>query len=581
MKAQTETLSAEGQHETDIMGGPLPARLPELLRSIIQWAVELMRVDAGEILLWDPERGVLEQAISIGFMEVYDGVVLRPGEGMGGKVFQSGQPMFVPDYAAWEGRAAGYDSSPPFLATFGVPLKWQDEIVGVLEMDADSRRRAFDQDDIRLATLFANVATLAIKNAQSYEDLQRRSQELQRSLEREVAHRTAELRHRALQLETSAGVSREITAILDIDKLLTRVVELIHEAFDYYSVLVFLVDTQANQLVLNAASGEIGRQMVTQGLVLPIDGNSLNSTAVSVNEALIANDVSQEPRFRITELLADTRSELVIPLRVGARVIGTLDVQSDKRNAFAQEDMLVVQSLGDQIAIAIENAHLYDRSRELAILEERTRLARELHDSVAQSLFSIDLSARAVATYLRQDRQKAEEELYELRRTAHGALREMRSLIYDLRPVSLEDLGLVSALRQEVKRLRRTQSPELVLQEIGSCSLPVSVEQDLFRIAQEALRNAVKHAHARQIVVAVIMGPESVELCVKDDGRGFDPEALMADSGRSFGLIGLRERAKRIKGSLEIVSQPGAGTQVRVRVPAQAEGKTSKAAQSS
>jgi signal transduction histidine kinase len=572
MKAQTETLTAESQHGTAGAGGPLPARLPELLRSIIQWAVELMRVDAGEILLWDPERGVLEQAISIGFMEAYDGVVLRRGEGMGGKVFQSGQPMFVPDYATWEGRAASYVPCPPLLATFGVPLKWQDEIVGVLEMDADSRRRAFDQDDIRLATLFANVATLAIKNAQSYEDLQRRSQELQRSLEREVAHRTAELRHRALQLETSARVSREITAILDIDKLLARVVELIHEAFDYYSVLVFLVDTKANQLVLYAASGEIGRQMVTQGLTLPIDGKSLNSTAVSANEALIANDVSQEPRFRITELLADTRSELVIPLRVGERVIGTLDVQSDKRNAFAQDDMLVVQSLGDQIAIAIENAHLYDRSRELAILEERTRLARELHDSVAQSLFSIDLSAKAVATYLRQDRQKAEEELYELRRTAHGALREMRSLIYDLRPVSLEDLGLVSALRREVKRLRRTCSPELVLQEIGSCSLPVNVEQDLFRIGQEALRNAVKHAHARQIVVAVIMGPESVELCVKDDGRGFDPGALMADSGRSFGLIGLRERAKRIKGNLEIVSQPGAGTQVRVRVPALAEG---------
>ncbi len=349
-------------------------------------------------------------------------------------------------------------------------------------------------------------------------------------------------------------------------------VELIHEAFDYYSVLVFLVNTKTNQLVLHAASGEIGRQMVTQGLALPIDGKSLNSTAVSANEALIANDVSQEPRYRITELLADTRSELVIPLRVGERVIGTLDVQSDKRNAFAQDDMLVVQSLGDQIAIAIENAHLYDRSRELAILEERTRLARELHDSVTQSLFSIDLSAKAVATYLRQDRQKAEEEVYELRRTAHGALREMRSLIYDLRPVSLEELGLVSALRQEVKRLRRICSPELVLQEIGSCSLPVSVEQDLFRIAQEALRNAVKHAYARKIVVTVTVRPESVELCVKDDGRGFDPEALMTDGGRSFGLIGLRERAKRIKGGLEIVSQPGAGTQVRVRVPAQAEG---------
>jgi signal transduction histidine kinase len=548
-----------------------PTGIPELLTSVVQWAVELMRADGGLIQLWDPERAVLVQAISCGICKAYDGATLRPGEGLGGKILQSGEPMILRDYGAWEGRSASYEPITPFAGSLAVPLRWQDQVIGVLSIDADSRRRAFRQDDIRHATLFADLASLAIKNAQLYEALQERSDELKRTLEEEVAQRTAELAHRALQMETSAKVSREITAILDIDRLLGRVVEVIRQAFDCYSVQIFLVNSDSSQLVLHAAGGVAWRELHRGGLTLPLEGRSLNSAAVRRNEAIVVNDVSQEPRFWSTRWLPDTRSELVIPLRVGQRAIGTLDVQMDRINAFREDDLLVHQSLGDQIAIAIENARLYDRSRELAILEERTRLARELHDSVTQSLFSVHCQAGAVATYLARDPARAEKELDELRSTAHEALQGMRALIFDLRPVSLKEAGLAVALRDHVEQLRRTGGPELVFRESCECSLPLRVEENLFRIAQEALRNAVRHARAEQIEVSLHTDGECVELNVVDDGRGFDPQTLAADDRRCFGLIGLRERVKLLDGSLDIASRPGQGTKLRVRLPIPAE----------
>jgi len=550
-----------------------PLKTSELLESIVRWAVELMRADAGEIFMWDPERGVLEQSISFGFIEVFQGTILKPGEGLGGKVFETGQPLIVPDYASWEGRVAIYDKAPPFTGTFAVPMRWQDEIIGVLAIDADARRRAFDQSDVRLATLFANVAAQAIVNAQLYEELQDRSQKLQYTLEREVAQRTAELAHRALQLETSARVSREITAILEADRLLPRVVELIRESFDYYSVLVFLWDAGAERLVLHAASGAGGRRLIRQGLALAADGTSLNSRVLRSNEAIVVNDVSQEPAYQAVALLSETQSELVIPLRIGQRVLGTLDVQSERRDAFRQDDLLVLQSLGDQIAVAIENARLYDRSRELAILEERTRLARELHDSASQSLFGVELHARAVATYLRSDPDRAEEQLQALRDTAREALSEMRSLILDLRPAPLHEAGLVPALRQQIERLRRPGGPELDLQTTGARRLPVDVEQGLFRIAQEAQRNATAHARAQRITVSVEMQRGWVELGVQDDGQGFDAGAAPDEARPSFGLVGIRERAALLEAEMEIQSAPGAGTRLWVRVPLEQEGE--------
>jgi nitrate/nitrite-specific signal transduction histidine kinase len=402
--------------------------------------------------------------------------------------------------------------------------------------------------------------------ARAFNSMTAQLRELIDSLEKRVVERTRALREanealrqRALQLETSAQVSREITSILDIDDLLARVVELIRDAFGYYHVHIFLIGKEANDLVLRASTGEVS----THSQRLSIGGQSLNGHVAQTNEPLAVNDVRQDPRYLPDALLPKTRSELVIPLRVGQQVVGTLDVQSSRLSAFTPEDVLVIQSLGDQIAIAIENARLYDRSRELATLEERHRLARELHDSVSQSLFSLELHAKAIATYLKRDPEQAETRIGQLRQITHDTLQEMRSLIFDLHPPSLEDGGLVAALRQQLDLLRRPDGPQLALEVTGEGSLPIEMEHDLLRIAQEAVRNAIEHAEAQRIVVALTMEDGQVTLSVSDDGRGFDQASVPVDQ-RGFGLLGMRERSRALGVSLEILTEPGAGTQVRV-----------------
>jgi signal transduction histidine kinase len=251
-------------------------------------------------------------------------------------------------------------------------------------------------------------------------------------------------------------------------------------------------------------------------------------------------------------------------------MLGTLDIQSSHINDFTEEDKLAFKCLSDQIAVAIENARLYECSRDMAVLEERNRMARELHDSVTQSLFSMDLHARAIDKYLTRDTRQAKAQIAQLRQITHDTLEEMRSLINDLRPPSISEIGLVPSLKQELEHMKRPGGPEIGLSTSGDCRLPSELEEGLFRIAQEALRNAVKHSRAQHISVKLAAEAQEVTLSISDDGRGFDP--LVPTDRRAFGLIGMNERAVLLGTQLKLETEPGAGTKVEVRVPIEKRG---------
>jgi|GEM_PF-1631345 len=548
-----------------------PVEMSKLVKSIVQWATELLGAHAGEIFLYDEARDELRVVISIGYMEEFSGAVMGSGEGIAGQVFQSGQPLIVDDYATWPGRSKVFESTPPFTTILAIPLKWQDRCIGALEIDADAHQRTFTEGDVRLASLFGSLAAIAIANVRLNDELQARMEEQKLVLEQQVAQRTTQLAHLARRLETGAHVSREITSILKIADLLDRVVRLIRQSFGYYCVQVYLTDNESGQLVLQAANGEQDEAAHGQIRRLGIGPGSLNGLAAMAQKVVLVNDVSQEPAFLYDETRPHTRAELVVPLRLGERVLGTLDMQSVHQNAFAQEDIVAFQSLGDQIAIAIENARLYERSRGVAVLEERNRLARELHDSITQSLFSLDLLARAISTNLIRDPQQAGLQVEQLRQITHDALEEMRSLIFDLRPPSVADIGLAQAVRQQIQRLNRPNGMEVELRVTGDRRLPSDLEAGLFRIAQEALYNAVKHSGARHITVELTMEPERVALAVSDDGRGFDSK--QPGKRRAFGLIGMAERAELIGAELILTTEPGAGTKIEVKVSNSVEEK--------
>jgi len=252
-------------------------------------------------------------------------------------------------------------------------------------------------------------------------------------------------------------------------------------------------------------------------------------------------------------------------LKTKEAVIGVLHVQSDRRDAFDESDLEVLQSLAHQAAIAIDNARLYERSQQAATLEERQRLARELHDSVTQSLYGVTLYAEAAARLLTAGESGlASDHLREVRQTAQEALREMRLLIFELRPPVLEQEGLVAALGARLEAVEGRSGLETQYVVEGESHLPPEIEEGLYRIAQEALNNALKHAQAHCITVHLRQDKGTVTLEINDDGIGFDPTT--AREGGGLGLPGLEERAARLGGRLTVTSQPGDGTSVRAEI---------------
>lgn len=287
---------------------------------------------------------------------------------------------------------------------------------------------------------------------------------------------------------------------------------------------------------------------------------------------------SPEP-FRTADIMEDTRFEgwpdahpnmhslLGVPIVSHGEVVGAFYI-TDKKGArkaqFNDQDQRLIEMLAPHAAVAIENARLFERSRELSVVEERNRLARELHDVVNQTLFSIALTAEAAALLVDMEPERAKREIETVRELARSAMEEMRSLIFELRPAELSSDGLVATLRKHVDVLRRVHGCEIELEVDGERRLDPSLERELFRIAQEALGNALKHSGADRVTVRVGMPVGQVELVVTDDGGGFDPEG--AQARRRLGLVSMRERAEAIGGKLGIASLPGSGTTVSLEV---------------
>jgi PAS domain S-box-containing protein len=258
-------------------------------------------------------------------------------------------------------------------------------------------------------------------------------------------------------------------------------------------------------------------------------------------------------------------SLFVVPLRVETRVIGVINIL-DKPGEVTQEDERIIDLFADQAAIIIEHIRLQNQAEQLAVLEERQRLARELHDSVTQALYSLTLYTDAARmAYSAQLWDVLERNLKEVRNMAREAMYDMRLLVFELRPFMLEKEGLVSVLRARLAAVEDRAGLKTEILVEGERRLPIVIEEELYRIAQEGLNNVVKHAKARQVRIHIKYNESSVLLEMIDDGLGFDVEAT--DQSGGFGLQGIRERVQRLGGSLEIESAPSKGTRLCVSVP--------------
>jgi signal transduction histidine kinase len=282
-------------------------------------------------------------------------------------------------------------------------------------------------------------------------------------------------------------------------------------------------------------------------------------------------DVRRDPRFKGWWPAAhpQMRSFLGVPIVAASGIVGALYL-TDKVGAeeFDGSDQQLIEMLAVHAAIAIEKTNLYERSRELSIVEERNRLARELHDSVTQKLFGLTLTAEAAATVIDRDPAEAKAQLERLKQLTREAMEELRSLIFELRPPAAESEGLATALRKHVDVLQRVHGHAVELRVDGDAEPAGDGRRagEVLRIAQEALQNALRHAEATRVDVRLEGHDGRLRLAVADDGVGFDP-AEPGLRSRRLGLTSMEERARALGGSLSIESRPGAGTTVALEVP--------------
>jgi signal transduction histidine kinase len=231
---------------------------------------------------------------------------------------------------------------------------------------------------------------------------------------------------------------------------------------------------------------------------------------------------------------------------------------------FTAEGQALVELLAPHAGLAIKNVRLYEQSRELSVVQERNRLARELHDSVTQTLFSMKLAAESANVLIEDDPDEARAQLARLQELARQASTEMRSLVFELRPPELEIEGLVATLRKHIDVLRRVHPIDIELHDRGERPLDPTQEKEVFRILQEALNNAIRHSGASEITVELIMEEDKLHVSVTDDGAGFDPAAPR--QSRRLGLISMSERAQVLGADFSIWSAPGQGTVVALEL---------------
>jgi len=425
-----------------------------------------------------------------------------------------------------------------------------------------------------LEELAKQFNTMSGELKDSYSDLERkvadRTKELA-ALAAENARLLAGQQRRAEQLQLINEVGRRITSILDLDGLLSEVVRLVKEALGHRMVAIGLVEE--DELVFRSEAGSWPEVAGMQPLRLRVGQKGICGWVAKHGEPLLIPDVSQDSRYYRRLPTVPARSELAVPLKTKDTVIGVLDVQSDQVNDLDEDDLTLLQALAYQAAIAIENARLYEQARKLAVMEERNRLARDLHDSVTQAVYSVTLYAEAATRLLSAGQtEMAADHLRELRSTSQQALREMRSLIFELRPPVLEKEGLVAALQARLESVEARAGIQAELKVEGELQLPPESEEKLYRIAQEALNNALKHAQPRHVSLRIHQSDHHLQLEIVDDGVGFDLGA--AREGGGLGLRGIEERACQMGGTLEVESSPGRGTTIKVtvRLPAGPEG---------
>jgi PAS domain S-box-containing protein len=460
------------------------------------------------------------------------------GMGVTGQVAASGLPLRLGDVSNFPGYLR---SNPETQSELCVPIKTEGKVLGVI--DTESRRlNAFSEEDEHFLVAVADQLATAIARVRLLENLEER-----------VTERT---RYLSAIYEISAAAS-ELT---NIDHILKFLLEKTLDAMTCPMGMIHLLQNNPVELVL----------AVTQGFPFckDIDLDDLFADCKPWGEVLDSNEpVHISP---LENALRCTKKPDWLPgaylgvlVRSKGENLGVLSIFIAESHDYSSEDVALMATIGEQIGSAVERARLHQKSEAMAVMEERHRLAGELHDSVTQSLYSVTLMAKGANKMAsEQVKGKLVEYLQEISDTAQQALKEMRLLIYELRPSILAQDGLEMAIQKRLDAVEQHAGIKVNFQLDRSIKLPVIVEEGFYRITQEALNNILKHSEASTVTVSLNKLNNWVNLEIMDNGKGFELE--MGNQHHGIGLQSMRERVERLGGKISVISKPGKGTRVKV-----------------
>lgn len=518
--------------------------LDRLARLIARYAVHVLGVDRCIIGFFDPRgeakgRGLLQRLYQYGFQPQQAALVEGERASLQAIVRRhmlEGQTLVVTNAKDDQRPEVRELAQRLDVRSFiSVPLIARERRLGLIYLDTrEPRQHTFGPQDQRILAAIADQAAAAIDGARLFEAERRRGAELR------VLNET----------------SQQVAATTQLDQLFATVIATVRESFSFERVRIGLIEGERLCFVAGQdRNGTIAQEQIP-----------LRSTHPA---ALVASQ-GMPRALRYDQGNGIDSSELIVPLRAEEQTVGVLAAAGGAKArtaGFDEDDERLLLALGDQLGIAVAKNRLQERTLALAVVAERNRLARDLHDSVTQSLFSINLTVEATRMLLRRDTDAAEQQLLNLSERTKETLAEMRNLIYSLRPAEMEDQGLVVALKRWGERVRHEHllPVDVVVQDGSRFQLAEVVERELFRIAQEALNNVIKHAQATQARVRLHATPAALTLVVEDDGIGFDVAAPLRPD--SFGTRGIRERVSLLGGRLAITSNRERGTQILVEVP--------------
>ncbi|MEX0762260.1 MAG: ATP-binding protein [Dehalococcoidia bacterium] len=375
-------------------------------------------------------------------------------------------------------------------------------------------------------------------------------------------------RRRSDHLQIIQDITTTASSILDLDELLAYVVNMIQRRFGYYLVAIYIMHPESRVLALRALACS-GDSPLPRGHRLEPGSRSVTNIAADRSEPVMVANADDDNCDSDVLAMTGAKSQLAVPIKLGDEVLGVLDIQSETANAFDELDQSLMQTLSNHIAVAMQNARLFILTRDQGIQAERTRLAREIHDSLMQKLSGMHFllaGLEAPAANLDDEARAMFEQVGDL---ARESIRDARHAIWDLRPTALENGSLVEALKAEA--VRACDHGSIVCHfavEGDQKSLSPSDQGAILRVCQEAINNALRHSAAENVYVTLHFEDPDVRLVVRDDGRGFEtPPTETETSATGYGLTSMRERAALLGGHLSVESAPGVGTTVTLSIP--------------